>query len=168
MSRLAVIAALGAGVFLAAHSTNGASPSEEVPRGIRNNNPGNIRKGESWRGLAVDQSADPEFAVFSDPVWGIRALARVLNVYRSRDGLPGLGGPGVDTIQEVISRWAPDSENDTAAYVRSVVKSTGIPADRRLQKADYPALVKAIIQHENGVQPYPDAIIYEGIERAIA
>ena len=48
----------------------------ELPRGIRNHNPGNIDKGADWEGLADDQSSDSRFCVFKDPVWGIRAMAR--------------------------------------------------------------------------------------------
>ena len=177
--QLIALAALGAGVYLAIRDTGQASaprldlnaetpgaPDSRAPRGIRNNNPGNIEKGDPWRGLANDQSSDSRFAVFTDPVYGIRALARVLNVYRNRDGLPGLGGPGIDTIREVISRWAPPVENDTEAYIRAVARDTGLDPEIPLQAGDYLALIKAIIAHENGVQPYPDTLIKQGMALA--
>lgn len=179
--KLIALAALGAGVYLAIADTGDkaapridlnnetpGAPATRAPRGIRNNNPGNIEKGEPWRGLAADQSADSRFAVFVSPVWGIRALARILMVYRTRDGLEGLGGPGVDTIREVITRWAPPHENNTEAYIKAVANEMRKPDRVALTMADYPALIKAIIKHENGVQPYPDSLILEGIERAKA
>ena len=167
MSKIMIISALGAGLYLATKA-NEVGTASDAPRGIRNNNPGNIEKGENWQGLAADQSSDSRFAVFSEPVWGVRALARVLSVYRNRDGLPGLGGPGVDTIREVLSRWAPDSENNTESYIQAVANEMQVSDRVALQPNDYPALIKAIIRHENGVQPYPDSIIFDGIVRANA
>src|SRR5574337_876096 len=80
-------------------------------RGIRNNNPGNIRKSsEPWRGLAAakDQK-DPAFFTFETPEWGIRAMAVILRTYQTKYGLR--------TIRAIIGRWAPSAENDTDAYV---------------------------------------------------
>jgi len=54
---------------------------EKLPRGIRNKNPGNIKLGTDWDGLADEQS-DPTFCIFKEAVWGIRALMRILLVYR--------------------------------------------------------------------------------------
>ncbi len=124
------------------------------PRGIRNNNPGNLRKTETqWQGLA-DQQTDPDFFMFKSPIYGIRALARVLIAYRIKHGLR--------TIQQIIERWAPPNENDTAAYVRAVSADTGFPADQALDMhayADLKSIVEAIIKHENGQQPYTGAQI---------
>jgi len=58
-----------------------ADGTEKLPRGIRNKNPGNIKLGTDWDGLASEQS-DPVFCVFNESVWGIRALMRILLVYR--------------------------------------------------------------------------------------
>lgn len=161
------LVAIGAGVFLAIRAPE-AGQDSDAPRGIRNNNPGNlVNNGIDWNGLSATQT-DTRFYQFADPVYGIRALARVLNVYRNREGLDGLGGPGIDTIREVIYRWAPPHENDTEAYIRAVANEMQTPDRVALQMRDYPALVKAIIRHENGIQPYPDSIISEGIERAAA
>ncbi len=58
------------------------------PRGIRNNNPGNIRHGENWQGLNPNsRSIDAAFCVFNTPVAGIRALAKVLINYKKIYGL---------------------------------------------------------------------------------
>ncbi len=124
-----------------------------LPRGIRNRNPGNIRKSrDRWKGLAPAQT-DPAFFVFDAPVWGIRAMAVILRNYRERHGLK--------TLAQIIGRWAPAQENDTAGYVRVVAKAmrlhprTVIPQN----PASLRDLIAAIIRHENGVQPYdPDTI----------
>ena len=129
------------------------------PRGIRNNNPGNIRHtGTQWAGLSVPPS-DGEF--FTEPKWGIRALARVLRVYQTKYG--------ICTISGIIRRWAPTIENDTNSYIKSVCHQTGFGAGSELNLFDDDtmlALVKAIIQHENGQQPYSNEQLLEGIRCA--
>jgi hypothetical protein len=159
--KIAILGALGAGLFLAMR-TDSAGEGSHVPRGIRNNNPGNIEKGAPWQGLADDQSQDNRFAVFTDPVWGIRALARTLKTYRERHGL--------ETPYEIISRWAPGFENDTDSYARAVANAVGVDPYSPIPNSDRARLdlVKAIIKHENGIQPYPDDLIQEGIARAYA
>lgn len=126
------------------------------PRGIRNNNPGNIeRSGVSWKGMAADQSSDSRFVVFSSPEYGIRAMARVLKNYMAQ---------GYDTVQEIINRWAPPIENDTGAYVRAVASHLGVDPKAPIGTAHIPALIEAIIQHENGQQPYSMDVIARGVE----
>ena len=159
--RLVILSALGAGLYLATRAEE-AGPGSEAPRGIRNNNPGNLEaNGIPWKGLD-DQQTDTRFYQFTGPVWGIRALARTLKTYRDTHGLT--------TPYEVISRWAPAFENDTDSYARAVAGAVGV--DPHSPIPDSPAarrdLVKAIIKHENGVQPYPDDLIEAGIARAYA
>lgn len=129
-----------------------------LPRGIRNHNPGNLRRSaDPWQGLAAEQS-DAEFFQFTSVKWGIRALARTLIAYQDRVGLK--------TIKQMIGRWAPPNENDTGAYVRSVAASVGVGADDEIDVHDYAILrplTLAIIRHENGQQPYTDAEIDAGL-----
>lgn len=128
-------------------------------RGIRNHNPGNIRHGDKWLGLA-DNQTDKSFCVFTSPEYGIRAMARVLHNYFIRHGLT--------TVREIIDRWAPPIENDTDSYINSVSYALGVTPDARLYVPDrMTTLVKAIIVHENGVQPYSDVIISRGVEMAL-
>lgn len=138
-----------------------------TPRGIRNNNPGNIRWGDDWKGLVPQaQRTDKDFCQFLDSKWGIRALVKVLLNYRKRPGMPGVGNSGIDTVREIISRWAPPNENNTEAYIQSVAKACGVKSDEAIDITDKSLvlkMVKAIIQHENGVQPYTDAILLAGI-----
>ncbi|MCX7366268.1 MAG: structural protein P5 [Alphaproteobacteria bacterium] len=129
-----------------------------LPRGIYNDNPGNLRRSpDPWQGLAPEQT-DREFFQFTSAKWGIRALARTLIAYQDRVGLK--------TIKQMIGRWAPPTENDTGAYVRAVAASVGVGADEQIDVHDYAVLrplTLAIIRHENGQQPYTDAEIDAGL-----
>jgi hypothetical protein len=136
-----------------------------MTRGIRNNNPGNIENvpGVIWQGTDETRS-DPRFVVFKEPKWGIRAIARVLITYQ--DKRRAKDGSRIDTIQEIIERWAPAPENDTASYVSHVSKLLEIGSTDTIDVYDYETmkrLVKAIILHENGQQPYTDAQIDAGL-----
>lgn len=138
-------------------------------RGIRLNNPGCIRHGDPWQGLAPEQ-IDPEFCAFIHPEWGIRAIARLLITYQDRHGL--------NTVRGIINRWAPPTgmdsngreyQQDTLAYADHVARRTGFgiddPIDVHQHRYAKP-LVKAIIQHENGQQPYSRRVINRGLELA--
>jgi len=134
-----------------------------TPRGIRNNNPGNIdRTAEKWQGMAADQSSDSRFVVFSAPVWGLRALAKVLLSYQRKHGLR--------TPAAIIGRWAPPVENDTGAYARQVAKALGVGVGDQIdlqQPETLQRILPAIVQHENGQQPYPAALIAEAVRLAL-
>lgn len=120
------------------------------PRGLRNNNPSNIRKGGAWKGLAPDQ-LDPSFCTFVSPEYGIRALIVILSNYAKEH---------FDTVAAIITRWAPPSENDTKAYIDAVSQALGLSPNAPVPQTQdmYTLLAKAIIQHENGQQPYGDNV----------
>ncbi len=132
-----------------------------VPRGIRNRNPGNIRKsGDRWKGLAPLQS-DPAFFVFETPLWGIRAMAVILRNYQRRHSLKSLG--------QIIGRWAPAGENDSAGYVAAVSKAMNVRPRAQPDLNDVASLhplIAAIIRHENGLQPYDIETIDMAIDLA--
>ncbi len=134
--------------------------NQTLPRGIRNNNPGNIRWGQNWQGLKKDgKQQDPSFCVFINAVYGIRALAKVLKNYQRLYGL--------DTTRKIINRYAPPNENQTLAYIQSVAQQLGMTADTKVDLSETGVLtvfIKAIIRHENGIQPYKDETIQKGIE----
>lgn len=139
-----------------------------TPRGIRNKNPGNIRKGAGWQGLAEDQSSDNEFAIFIAPVWGIRALCRVVLTYHRHRR--AADGSKIDTVQEIIDRWAPPIENDTNAYAARVRMALDVDKGEIINPEDPDtllALAAAIIHHENGQQPYSQAELREGVDLAL-
>ncbi|KLU14191.1 MULTISPECIES: structural protein [Xenorhabdus] len=123
-----------------------------MSRGIRNNNPGNIRHGDNWQGLRKTQT-DNAFCQFIAPEWGIRAMLKILRTYERKYG--------DRTIRQFISRWAPETENDTEAYIAYVSRSVGIDSRAGIDvnnKSIMTALVKAMIQMENGKQPYSDDV----------
>jgi len=127
-------------------------------RGLRNNNPGNIRKtADKWKGLRAKQT-DDEFFQFDSSVWGIRAMAKLLQNYQKRYGL--------DSVEQIINRWAPPNENDTNSYVKSVAQNVGVTPSQNLDLNSVDVLsrlVKAVIRHENGINPYSDETIIEAI-----
>lgn len=130
------------------------------PRGIRNNNPGNIRHGTNWQGLNPNgRKIDPAFCVFNTPVYGIRALAKVLINYKKIHNL--------NTVRQIVSRYAPPNENQTVAYIQSVAKQLGVYPDTVIdieERGVLTVFIKAVIRMENGIQPYSDNIIQQGIE----
>jgi len=142
----------------------------KLPRGIRRNNPGNIKElpGDKtqWQGERATDD-DPVFEEFTTPQMGIRALAVILRTYQRRHD--------IRTVRRVIGRWAPPlgdtgkAENNTEAYIKAVAKSTGFDPDKVLDLTTLDhmlPLVKAIIQHENGQQPYDDKTLTEGLAAA--
>ena len=92
------------------------------PKGIRRNNPGNIEWGSPWQGLADPKDYPPDrFAAFVSAVYGIRALARTLITYY--DKRKANDGSKIDSLQEIVERWAPASDNNNVdAYARQLAK----------------------------------------------
>lgn len=115
----------------------------DLPRGLRNNNPGNITIGDAWQGMIGD---DGKFVIFADQVWGLRALATDLT-NKIREGL--------NTITKIINAYAPASDNNNVpAYILAVSQDTGISPDEllSLDTVTLHDLVRAITTHENGEQ----------------
>ena len=81
------------------------------PRGIRNNNPLNIRVGNDWQGERKPNT-DGAFEQFQTMQYGYRAAFKLLKTY--------MGKYRCHTIRQIIHKWAPPRENDTNAYVRRV------------------------------------------------
>jgi hypothetical protein len=122
-----------------------AADRSNAARGIRNNNPGNLRKGQNWSGRIIP-GTDPAFDQFKTMSYGIRALfIDLINKHKS----------GLDTIQEIIYKYAPPSENITASYVSNVAARSGIPATAVFPptKDNFMKIAKAMVRSENG----PDA-----------
>ena len=120
------------------------------PRGIRNNNPGNIRHSpDRWQGRA-EQQPDRSFVTFETPIYGIRAIYKILCTYQRTYKC--------HSIRQMIAKWAPPNENDTEAYVEAVADACDADADERVDITEDENvalnLISAIIRHENGKQPY--------------
>ena len=144
--------------------------TKTLPRGIRNNNPGNIRHSiAAWLGKAAKQD-DESFVCFKTADYGIRAMARILVNYQKRYKLK--------TIDKMISRWAPPNENRTDAYIKYVSKAVGIDKNQEINLVDnkiiFLRLISAIIDRENGKPQwygrnawYDNSILIRGITMAI-
>lgn len=136
-----------------------------VPRGIRLNNPGNIKEAPGdktqWQGERATDD-DPVFEEFVSPEAGIRALARILVGYQRRYGL--------NTVTGIINRWAPGCENDTGSYIAHVASRLGVTPDQAIdvtRPETMASLVEAIIRHENGQQPYAREVILAGVDMGL-
>lgn len=118
-----------------------------LPRGYRNNNPLNIRKSnELWAG-EVRPSQDASFKQFKSMGYGFRAALKLLRNYI---------GKGYNTIEKIINRWAPPTENNTGSYINNVVQRSGIPAQKVINRNDREsliAIVYAMAISENGKAP---------------
>ncbi|MDR1698346.1 MAG: structural protein P5 [Prevotellaceae bacterium] len=114
-----------------------------MPRGLRNNNPLNIRHSKDVFQGEI-KGTDKSFKTFSTMPYGYRAAFVMLGTYLSR---------GWNTIEKIISRWAPPTENNTEAYIKSVEKWSGVPRSKILTAADgtdYIMIVAAMSFVENG------------------
>ncbi len=115
-----------------------------MSRGLRNRNPGNIRRGPA-RYKGETAGSDMSFKSFVSMEWGYRAIFVLLHTYAKRYGLR--------TIRGMISRYAPPGENATEDYIRAVERISGINADTAvdtLNPDDMIPIVKAISRVENG------------------
>lgn len=127
-----------------------------MSRGLRNCNPGNIRQSRSNFKGEVRPSRDSAFKQFKSMAYGYRAMFVLLNSYHKRYGLT--------TIREMISRWAPPSENFTEGYIRLVSERSGISADAQVDsrsECDMVPIVAAMSEIENGVKAAMNDV-YEG------
>ena len=109
-----------------------------LPRGVRNNNPLNIRESEGdttqWEGESM-LDIDKSFEEFKNPAYGFRAGARILRSYNKQ---------GFKTLNEIINRFAPSHENDTNNYVNQVSSWTGIAPNQIVNVDDNAELAKVI------------------------
>ena len=110
-----------------------------LTRGMRNNNPLNIEKGNSWQGERNPQT-DRRFEEFISLEYGLRAGFIILRKYMSRPPK----GYGLDTLARIITRWAPNSENNTANYIRIVSTRSQVPAQERLRWTDKNKLCRIV------------------------
>ena len=116
-----------------------------ISRGLRNNNPGNIRRSKIRYEGEVRPSRDREFKEFSSMAYGYRAMFVLLHSYNRRYGL--------NSIRGMLNRYAPPTENFTEGYIRFVANRTGIDANTiidTLCERDMVAIVRAMSEIENG------------------
>lgn len=118
-----------------------------TPRGIRNNNPLNIRRNPAnrWQGR-LQSPTDPQFEQFEDMLFGFRAAFVLIRTYMRQRG--------VSSLAQIVNLWAPPSENNTAAYISSVESLARVERSIKLdfsQKRKLCAIVRAMAIVENGV-----------------
>ena len=116
-------------------------------RGLRNNNPGNIRKSKDLFLGEIRPSADKSFKQFENMAYGYRAMFRILGNYGRHYKL--------DTLEKVITRWAPPKENNTNNYIKSVSEWSGVDKDSKVwidNRQQMCSIVAAMSRMENGVK----------------
>jgi hypothetical protein len=140
-------------------------------RGIRNRNPGNLRYSAGLaqlQGLDTPAADADGYCRFTSDAYGIRAIAVILITYR--DKRKARDGSRIDTVREIIERWAPAADhNDEEAYAAHLSRLLKVKPGDVLELHRYDVLrplVEGIIRHENGSQPYPDAVIEKGLRLA--
>lgn len=117
-------------------------------RGLRNNNPGNLKKsGSRWLGkVDPTRNTDATFEQFYTMPFGVRAAVKLLETYRDRYGL--------NTVREIIERYAPPGRdsNPVDAYREAVAREVGVTLDQPLDDSDetYRKLAVALFRFENG------------------
>jgi hypothetical protein len=164
--KLLWLVGIGALLLLASQNSDAMINEAETmtsgkTRGERNNNPGNIRGNQAytWQGqIGIDTGG---YVIFDSAENGIRAIGKDLLTKFSR---------GINTVQAIISLWAPTSENNTASYIRAVASQIGVDSNEELNMTDFQTLesfIQAIIQHENGRVLYSLAQLNNGVTLAL-
>lgn len=134
---------------------------KDLPRGIRNNNAGNIRWGSDWQGLVPEtERTDKSFCQFRTAVYGLRAMIKLFFTYKNKYKL--------NTIEGIINRYAPPNENNTQGYIKRVCNKLDVNPDQPIELTDDVLfwLVKAICGVENGDE-YTNYYSREVITKAI-
>ncbi|EOF8248033.1 hypothetical protein ACK2R0_001503 [Yersinia enterocolitica] len=122
-------------------STGDVKPIDSAPADVtakgrtiadRFNNPGNLRWAD---GYGTHNTKSGKFAVFPTLDEGVLAATKQLQIY---------GSKGINNVKDIVNKWAPSNENDTAAYIRHVVKSTKFSENEKLNLNDPAVLAKLI------------------------
>ncbi|MEE1121839.1 MAG: hypothetical protein UHT92_09200 [Prevotella sp.] len=121
-----------------------------IPRGIRNNNPANIKYApqNKWQGQAKPNQG---FCTFITPIYGLRAAYRLIGSYYTRHNLR--------TVAQIISRWSPDGKTIEDNYAWYVARGCGILSDEEIDIGNEDFMVKfmkGIVKFENTQNPYDD------------
>lgn len=129
---------------------------QDLPLGLRNNNPGDIRPGDDWQGMI---GTNQGFIVFDDITWGTRALATDLVNKMAK---------GENTIRSIVSVYAPPSENDTDKYIQDVSSDTGLDPDQviPMDTGTLHQLMRAVMNKELGDQ-YSALVSDQDIDQGI-
>ena len=126
---------------------------------FRNRNPLNIRATNiDWVGKT---GSNKGFEVFSNSEYGYRAAAKNLYKYNEKDNLK--------SVRELITKWAPPSENNTDSYVDKVAKDLGVDADADLGNLrSNPSLTKDLMKSMTEVEGPNNNFNDKHVENGIA
>ncbi len=130
-------------------ASNSGGSGDNLPRGIRNNNPGNIKDGPFAQSMPGYAGSDGTFAKFATPDAGAKAMDSLLSTY---------GNKGINTVSGVVNRWAPPSENNSTAYASIVAKQLGVDPNAPINMGDAAIrqqLAGGITGYENGPRYAP-------------
>ncbi|HGG8717267.1 TPA: hypothetical protein ACJJY0_005056 [Enterobacter asburiae] len=131
---------------------------KSAPRGIRNNNPGNLNYA-GQAGAIMEGGEGGRFAVFESMQHGVAALYKQLQLYFKR---------GINTLSSIVKTYAPASDNNNVdAYISALTKATGKGANEVLDSGDTATiarLMKGIVDHENGKGYISSSDIMGGIQ----
>lgn len=119
----------------------------KMSRGLRNNNPGNIRLGSFRYKGEKAESSDTAFRQFESIEWGYRAMFVLLHTYAKKHGC--------HTLRQMIYRYAPPIENHTENYIRRVAYTTHLSPDEDISTTDgatMTTVVAAMSEVENGAK----------------
>lgn len=133
----------------------------DLPRGLRNNNPGNlVRTNISWQGKVPHaQNPDTQFEQFTQLRYGLRAMMI---------DIAGDIAEGTNTLTALINEYAPSHENNTQSYINFVSQATGLLPNVSIpmNKTIFWAIVKAKVMMENGMQLAPQYVTDADYEEA--
>ncbi|MDR1120032.1 MAG: structural protein P5 [Dysgonamonadaceae bacterium] len=116
-----------------------------TPRGLRNNNPLNIRHSRDVFHGEICPGTDKSFKQFESAAYGYRAAFLTLGTYLKR---------GWNTLEKIISHWAPPTENNTEGYIKKVANGSHVPRNKVLTDTDgedFIAIAMAMTLVENGI-----------------
>ena len=133
---------------------------KRLPRGLRNNNPGNLEF-RNQNGASRENGGEGRFAQFGTAEEGLTALSKQLQLYSAR---------GIKSVAAIIKTYAPASENNTAAYVKKVAADLGVDPNTPLDNLDpkmMAGLIGAIVRHENGRNPYSNEQLSDAASKGV-
>ncbi|MGU9887055.1 MULTISPECIES: lytic transglycosylase [Serratia] len=138
------------------------------PRGIRNNNPGNLNY-VGQNGATLEDHATPRFARFNSAFEGFAALGKQIKAYYNGTS-KAAGYQKLQSVEDIISRFAPASENNTQAYINKLSKMLGVGRGDSLNIQDpqvLATLMNGITQIENGKNPYAPEMVLKAAQSAV-
>lgn len=138
------------------------------PRGIRNNNPGNLNY-VGQNGATLEDHATPRFARFNSAFEGFAALGKQIKAYYNGTS-KAAGYQKLQSVEDIISRFAPASENNTQAYINKLSKMLGVGRGDSLNIQDpqvLATLMNGVTQIENGKNPYAPEMVLKAAQSAV-